>query len=594
MDFPKTQPTLESMPDPKAEGKPTATAERPPQRDRSVLWSRIALFSILALAAFVRFYGISRGCADNLFVHDEIIEVHRAFSLLNADPEGIPGPKGFFFFFLAAEYGVWGLYSLATGAHESFADFTAHALAFPGTSILLGRVTSAVLGVISVWLLYLFGRRAFRHRGAGLALASAWATCWLAAWQSHQASIEPCFVTMAILSLLAVQRLDRRRRFRDYAFVAIAVAMAAACKTYGLGLLLLLWMTHVARDGRWPRPSEIFSRLRESRIWLATALFGLVYVAIAPMMVVHFLDAAGVTQSDKVFFPPSDLPKQIAIVPYTEAIRWNLGNLTLIFLAAGVISSLRSFRLVLIASLAYATVHLCVLGLIPTNVFIYPRYMLVTLPFLFAVSVWGALRVAHLGASLTKLPKPVCDAVVLVAFVVITAVNGIESLIDNQLFRTRGSSIETVASNWFEENVAPGSKVLLETRSIFPAHSRVPLWDLENKYRDLATAVERGEKHVRYALAIDTLARVEKSPRYDLEAVGQQDKWLTLDEYIGRGVQYFVIDTTTWSQRSSETNDSRVRLYGELETSPRVVHLEEFKGADFKGIDEHLVVYKVK
>jgi len=115
---------------------------------------------IVLVGGVLRFIGITKGLPD-LYVHDEIIEVHRALNLLQGDYQFNRVGKGFFFFIIAVEYFVLAMFEIALGRFNSLTEFVSQSMVHPGTAIFLGRITSALMGTISVYFMYLIGRSVF-------------------------------------------------------------------------------------------------------------------------------------------------------------------------------------------------------------------------------------------------------------------------------------------------------------------------------------------------------------------------------------------------------------------------------------------------
>jgi len=555
---------------------------------------RLLLALTLITAAAVRFWGISSGVDANLYVNDEIFEVHRALGLLRGDPESIPGAKGFYFLILAVEYAVWGAVSVLLGWSESFAGFISHTLAFPGLAVLLGRITSAVLGTVSVLFLYLAGRRAFEGRGPALALAVAWALSPLSAWISHWAFIETTLATAGILALWSCLGVLKTRRRRDYVLSAVFIAVAAACKTYGISLLLVLWTAHFLSTEETVTARVLLRRARDARIWTHTAAALTLWIMLAPRMAIHGLSALGLLESSVSFLPPSDLPPNQGLDLYLRYQRWNLGNITLLFFAAGVIATLRDRHRPTLICIVFATVFTLTIGLIRTPTLIYPRYILVTLPFLFCVSVHGALALARLAPPIRRIPPARWRALALSTLIMLGAWNGIESMQQRKLYTTRFRPVEAVAMSWIEENIPAGSTILLKSKVVWPGHQTLPLRDLAENYRLRYRQSADAQPALRFRPVLLDLAEQPAAPRYDLRTVSTRSRWRTVAEYQALGVRYVIADSSGYESNFVSGAASGRAFRSELDSSDAVRLIRSFEGGfTLQGNPREIFVYEI-
>ena len=567
---------------------------------RRLTWSLLAL--ILVGGAVLRFWAIDAGVTEQLYVHDEIIEVHRAFSLMRCDAEGIPGAKGFLVYFIVVEYAVWGLIELCRGTYSSFGEFISHNLAYPGDAILIGRITVSLMSLVSIWLMYRVGRRTFRNRAASLVLAAAWATCAMEVYLAHEFFIESCFAMVAILGFLSVLRLRRRDRLRDYALASFALACGAACKTYGVGLVLFLGLAHFTRGEGLPSLKLLWSRVFDRRIWIASILYFVFYFAMAPMMVVHLLEGLGVIDVAQFgFFLDSDLPKEYGLPYYLRWLRWDLGNLLLPFLAVGALIGLLRLHRPVLWALLYVAGHVLALGLIPTNVFIYQRYMLVALPFLYFVAVFGALEVGRWLARLaTGMPARFAVGTALLACLLLTTWNGLASTFDKPLFQGKIYDIKRQVADWIEEEIPENSRIVVFYRTIWMSHNDVPIWDTKANSSQLKAEIEAGKVPYDYRAVLDDFNAQAPQIRYDLVKHSQYKVWRTLDEYIEDGVEWFALDPKSRSRFRKEANESLKKLWKELEDEAgkeldgKVILEKTFEGRTFQGDQRKIQVFRVR
>ena len=125
------------------------------------------------------------------------------------------------------------------GDHGAISRYALH----PQDVFLLARVTVALLGTASVWLLYLLGARLFDRR-AGLLAAAIEAVAFLPVFYGHLALNDAATLLPLTLSLLGSAGVMRYGRKRDYALAGIGLGLACASKyTAGIAIVPLLAAT---------------------------------------------------------------------------------------------------------------------------------------------------------------------------------------------------------------------------------------------------------------------------------------------------------------------------------------------------------------
>jgi len=116
-----------------------------------------------------------------------------------------------------------------------------HALArHPADVYTLARVAAAVLGTVSLWLLYATGARLF-NRAVGLLAAAIEAVAFLPVFYAHLALNDAPTLAPLTLSLLGSAGVLRKGRARDYLIAGVGLGLACASKyTAGIALVPLV------------------------------------------------------------------------------------------------------------------------------------------------------------------------------------------------------------------------------------------------------------------------------------------------------------------------------------------------------------------
>jgi Dolichyl-phosphate-mannose-protein mannosyltransferase len=229
-------------------------------RDRRIPVHGLTLGGVLALSLALRLWGIKQGLPYSYNSDEATHFVPRAIGFFGHDlnPHYFLNPPGY-------SYLLFVVFELWFGS----ADAVRHLYTTdPGSVFVVARVVAALLGTVSVLLLYLAGRRLF-GREAGLVAAAILGLGFLPVFYSHLALNDVPTLAPICLSLYGIAGVLRRGRRRDYALSGLAIGLAAATKYTG-GVMLFCLVFAALCDGGEDRPLRAARRL---------ALAGLVAVA---------------------------------------------------------------------------------------------------------------------------------------------------------------------------------------------------------------------------------------------------------------------------------------------------------------------------
>jgi hypothetical protein len=193
-------------------------------------WGPLAV--VLAVAFALRLWGIEQGLPYVYDVDEYGHFVPEAVAMFDhgLNPHYFINPPALTYL-LHVVFAVWfgGLRS-----HSSIArEFALH----PDRFFLVARVTVALLGTASVWLLYLVGARLF-DRTVGLLASAVLAVAFLPVFYGHLALNDVPTLAPLTLSLLGTAGVLRRGRMFDYLVAGVGLGFAAATK-YTAGVMIL-------------------------------------------------------------------------------------------------------------------------------------------------------------------------------------------------------------------------------------------------------------------------------------------------------------------------------------------------------------------
>jgi 4-amino-4-deoxy-L-arabinose transferase-like glycosyltransferase len=145
------------------------------------------------------------------------------------------------------------------------------------TSVLVGRLLTALFGVGSILLVYLIGSRLSRSRWAGLAAAAMMAVSPTTVATSRFITPDAFVTFFILLTTWAALGIYQRGRLADYVLAGVAAGLTVSSKYNGGLVLLLIPLAHFLRRGR--------AGLRDVRLYLAVLLCPLVFLITSPFAV---------------------------------------------------------------------------------------------------------------------------------------------------------------------------------------------------------------------------------------------------------------------------------------------------------------------
>ena len=257
----------------------------------SVLRDRKWIQLILLLAAGLRILGIWHSYPFSYY-GDEVHFVERALSFgsLDLNPHWFHKPA-FYMYVLFFEYGAYFVIGKIAGLWQSIADFGVAYMTRPGVFYLIGRSTTAAFGLGTIWMVYKLAREHFkRETGLVAALLLSLSFGHVAAGQHVKADVPTTFLTL--VSMYFLLNFISRGQVRRLLLASVFAGVGAATKYYSLVMLGPIWVciavVAVAGAESWKgKASAILTRIAG-----ATAVFWVAYFVGSPY---SFLDPLGRT-----------------------------------------------------------------------------------------------------------------------------------------------------------------------------------------------------------------------------------------------------------------------------------------------------------
>jgi hypothetical protein len=408
----------------------------------------LGLVGVLLLALLLRLWGIRYGLPYAYNIDERSHFVPRAVGLFTnstLDPHYQLNPDGFIYL-VGAALGI-----VYHGRHA-----VTHAyLTNPGDVYLVGRVVSALLGVVAVGLLYAAGRKLVA-RGTALLAAALLAVSFLAVHYGHLAlndSPALAFIALALLGAAGIYE-DGRRRW--YVVAGLGIGLAAAVK-YNAGIMLLPLVAATTMRA-------ISGESRRALLGIGLAVVGILlgFAILDPYAFIHWsyfrheLNHLSVYENGSLLLGET---QRSGFRYYIWSLTWGFGWIPLVLCFVGGIYLLARRTLWPLAALLIpAPIVFFVFNGAQGRYF--ARYMLPIFPLMCLVAAIGAAFLVR--AATTRRARLLPAAAAIAAVLVL--VQGVVYAVHNDTVLSRPDT-RTTLRQWMVANIPAGSKIVLEPTS---------------------------------------------------------------------------------------------------------------------------------
>jgi hypothetical protein len=428
----------------------------------------------------------------------------------------------------------------------------------------IGRVTTAILGTITVALVWLQARR-IGGKAAALFAALFLAASFQHIVDSHTITVD---IPMTLFTFWAVFMIAEdaagRRKLNPFLFAFVA-AFAILNKIPAV-LIFVPYFLGAWMRGGWRGPRGLFTR----STLLPVVLAGILFVAGNPGFILHF---AGVLNLFKHTVGGGGAERSVEYtgVPlrvnlwrfYADSMLRSQGPAVIGLALAGALWGLIGRRREIILHAVFAAAYFVAISMSSAAHLYYPRYIMPILPSACVIAGFT------LSGLLERLGLPGRWSVRVAAAVAILFV--VEASIDSVRWDLHLSRVDTRtrALEWMEQHAAGGSRVLLEGFPEEAAQLSIPLRDAPQNVQamiDRLRITDPGK-----AMFWEMNLKTKRDPFYDLVAIRQFEDWLTLDEARARGIEwivlrrdYFLPENAALAKFSRSAIDTRSAFYRQL------------------------------
>ncbi len=413
----------------------------------------LAVASILLLAGVARFYALDFGL-PYLRHPDESKTILRALRFWGGDLNPhIHGKPALTWYMTSALYGFLYLWGLFKGTLHSPSDFLASFSSDPTPFYLMGRILAASLGTATVGLVYLLGKRAYSASTALIgALFMAFAP--LHVGESHYALLDVPCTFFTLLSSIFILSVSIKGRRKDYFLAGFLAGLATATKYNALFLVLPFILAHSQR--LWSKERSIVGTLLDPDLYLGLASMAFGFFLGSPYVLLDWRQAqpqlAIATSNIRYGVPLGFENVRSGYIHHlTVNLRNGLGLSLLMPALFAICYALYRHKGIDRVVLSFPLVYYAIIG---SSRFVYARYVLPLLPFLFLL---GAEAIVVGASHLRKGPARVY-ALVGVSLALIAMPAFRVSIEDYSL---TFPDTRTLAYEWVEANIPHGARILV-------------------------------------------------------------------------------------------------------------------------------------
>ncbi|MFQ5598027.1 MAG: ArnT family glycosyltransferase [Nitrospiria bacterium] len=548
-----------------------------------------AVLSITLIAFVLRVWNIGYDL-PRVYRGIEYLEVMRALELGMGQFNFNRIAKGGLFYLLFFEYGIFFVMLRLMDVVTSAQDFAIYFLKDLTPFWMIGRMTSVIMGTVSVVLVYLLGKKVFDFR-AGILAALFFALNPIHIEFSHYICVDIPMVMMSIASFYMMAFVYSTGLKKYYLATGLCIALAMLNKFPAIVLFVPFVVVHYARL----RVEGVgLSQGLNRRIVLGFLIAGTIYVVGAPGILLKpgkLLAMLGLGSSSKKLVNVYSGQTPNLWFHYSAQLFMNLGlplfSLVIIGLTRSI--SMGSWNE------KYLSIF-CLVFFVALSISHFREWSAHYLMPIFPPGLLIASK-AMLGVNKIGIRKKWFGEIALLIIVIAASIPLANASV-NQSRQFSQPNTRELAKIWIEKNIRPGSKFFMYG---FPglSYSRtVQLDDMPENLQRLADEADAEGKKVK-ARFFRIQASEQKGKAYDLVTAHTRRIMLEPPEtYRKQGIQYVVLDKEYFddeedTQYTKELNESRMQFHRQLLGDPQVKLVAHFDPNELKSRGPHIEIFKL-
>jgi hypothetical protein len=527
--------------------------------------------AIILTALALRLWGIW-----NVSATDEYNEVLEALRVGSGHLNFMRWGKRVYLYLLAVEYGIYFALGWILDIFQSRMDFAAQIVRNMEPLFIIGRITSALCGTLTVAWLYQIGRRFFNPL-TGMVAAILLSITVFHIDLSQQAKVDALlglFVVGVIYFTLKIATGQAMRRDFVWCGALTALAIQTKINTVVLGGPLLVALVYHWRDHGASQVVRSFS-MYYMPAFLVGFLLGNPPVLIAPHKYLQAMLGVSKVYTEAINENPSTMIGFLAYpFSFYRAMGFAVCALAVGALVFGLLRPNRRRALML----AFILPFYLVMG--ASRYMVYPYYIIPALPFLYLLmgdliaSLWTRIA-SNIAISTAKVQ------ILFAALGCLMLVPPVISAYRHSITLT-GPNTRYLAKQWIEANIPADSKILMDSgKSI---NSSAPLIaenraTLERILSHARSNIEQGKivnamvdsnALIYYELLLQTVP----PKAYDITSTMFGLELEPVDYYLENGYDYFIISKSMKEARTTgfsiREHPQAAQFYASLEQDPRL------------------------
>ncbi|MEG4989924.1 glycosyltransferase family 39 protein [Microcoleus sp. BR0-C5] len=477
--------------------------------------SKLILFGILLAGFLLRLYGIKANLPD-IYSNGEAGRVSNAVEMLanrDLNPHWFGHPATTVIYLLVFVYACVFLAGRVLGIFASADDFKA--LYFQDQTIffLSGRLLGVLFGLITIWLVYLVGKRIF-NRTVGLVAAALIAITPIHVSGSQLARMDSLMPLLLLLSFWLCLRIFEKNKLLDYVLASFLLGLAIVTKYPAVVFALTIILTFFLSKG-WLHQGlvKVFSSIAAC---IAGAFVG------SPFLFIDFkqvlIDVAKEARSEQVSVTGGGLIANL---------RWYIENplvnsfsiYGILLLSIGFLFCAFSKRKEALILISFPLIFLIFISFLSLR---WNNWVIPILPFSCIILSWAIYQLSNLT---NKYFIKSVTWIFLFSFCIILASLSSASLAQGR--EASGTDTRIQAERWVTTNIQSGSALLIEPYGPNFPKSSFKLFQ-----------VDRDKQGALFQIEPNIYTRHAKIRPLDFGRIGEIGD---IEDIEAKGIQYMVI-----------------------------------------------------
>ncbi len=552
------------------------------------------LIALFAATFLLRFWGIWNASST-----DEYNEVFEALRVCSGNLNFERWFKRFYLYVLSVEYGVFYALGRVAGIFNSPQDFALQVVRDMSPLFLIARTTSALFGTGSVIFTYLAGKKLFNPI-TGLIAALFLCLNVVNIELSHYARVDATLGFLVMGAFYYIVRIfqDKEEESRkDYILAGLLSGIAFQVKPQAVVLLLPFAFAHFSRHGWKDISKTIFS------ISIVTAgmafMFGLVIgnpaIIFAPAKFVSSFLGMGNVYTTALNESKSE---HIGFIAYGTYIFKELGVILTCLAGFCLVKSVITRPPAHLLLFSFMLPFYLLMG--ASRYMVSFSYMIPFMPFFYlmiASCTFDTLR----SYSVTSKRSVIALSLSLLSFLAQPVFNVIKFELSMS-----GPNTRTVAKRWIENNIPPGSKILMDSgKTINSSAPQIAMNEesirriLNAKKMAIETATLQDPTKMvdeKSLVFFEMLLETVPPKSYDITSTGFGLSVESIDYYLNNEFEYFIISEDMKRARTAiffaNSHPAIANFYNELDRDRRVELIHSVKPSS-TNCGETFMIYKL-